>query len=276
MLTQGALVNLAGITDPQEKRKIIGSSFIDVFEEQAEALGQVDFLAQGTLYPDVIESVSVVGQSAMIKSHHNVGGLPARMRMTLVEPLRDTLVQAMLPSPMFGNRWRWNATRGLALLRRTGGRKVPAPILRMRSDDLLAAVFPDQVACQENRSGPIEPPDHPLVNETILNCLHEAMDLDGLIAIVEGRGAGADLAQLDDELLAADVRRAAGPNADLALAPVVATATEPEPPPINIYAPETPAIVASVSAGLPVWPAAMVAAQAHFTAASLTDASPAR
>jgi hypothetical protein len=65
-------------------------------------------------------------------------------------------------------------------------------------------------------------------------------------------------------------------NADLALAPVVATATEPEPPPINIYAPETPAIVASVSAGLPVWPAAMVAAQAHFTAASLTDASPAR
>jgi len=65
-------------------------------------------------------------------------------------------------------------------------------------------------------------------------------------------------------------------NADLALAPVVATATEPEPPPINIYAPETPAIVASVSAGLPVWPAAMVAAQAHFTAASLTDASTAR
>jgi ATP-dependent Lhr-like helicase len=106
------------------------------------------------------------------------------------QTLRDTLVQAMLPSPMFGNRWRWNATRGLALLRRTGGRKVPAPILRMRSDDLLAAVFPDQVACQENRSGPIEPPDHPLVNETILNCLHEAMDLDGLIGIVEAMERG--------------------------------------------------------------------------------------
>ncbi|HWD72122.1 MAG TPA: DEAD/DEAH box helicase [Actinomycetota bacterium] len=104
--------------------------------------------------------------------------------------LRDTLVQAVLPSPIFGNRWRWNATRGLALLRRTGGRKVPAPILRMRSDDLLAAVFPDQVACQENRSGPIEPPDHPLVNETILNCLHEAMDLDGLIGIVEAMDRG--------------------------------------------------------------------------------------
>src|SRR5437879_9525593 len=77
------------------------------------------------------------------------------------QTLRDTLVQAVLPSPIFGNRWRWHATRGLALLRRTGGRKGPAPILRMRSDDLLAAVFPDQVACQENRSGPIEPPDHP-------------------------------------------------------------------------------------------------------------------
>src|SRR5437870_1560456 len=60
----------------------------------------------------------------------------------------------------------------------------------MRSDDLLAAVFPDQVACQENRSGPIEPPDHPLVNETILNCLHEAMDLDGLIGIVEAMDRG--------------------------------------------------------------------------------------
>ncbi len=106
------------------------------------------------------------------------------------QTLRDTLVQAVLPSPIFGNRWRWNATRGLALLRRTGGRKVPAPILRMRSDDLLAAVFPDQVACQENRSGPIEPPDHPLVNETILNCLHEAMDLDGLIGIVEAMDRG--------------------------------------------------------------------------------------
>ena len=106
------------------------------------------------------------------------------------QTLKETLIQAMLPSPMFGNRWRWNATRGLALLRHSGGRKVPAPVLRMRSDDLLAAVFPDQVACQENRSGPIEPPDHPLVNETILNCLHEAMDLDGLVEIVTAIEAG--------------------------------------------------------------------------------------
>jgi GMP synthase (glutamine-hydrolysing) len=83
------LERLAGVTDPEQKRKIIGATFIDVFEEQAAAMGQVDFLAQGTLYPDVIESVSIVGQSALIKSHHNVGGLPERMRMKLVEPLRE-------------------------------------------------------------------------------------------------------------------------------------------------------------------------------------------
>jgi GMP synthase (glutamine-hydrolysing) len=83
------LDRLAGIVDPEQKRKIIGATFIDVFEEQATAVGQVDFLAQGTLYPDVIESVAIVGQSSLIKSHHNVGGLPDRMRMKLVEPLRE-------------------------------------------------------------------------------------------------------------------------------------------------------------------------------------------
>jgi GMP synthase (glutamine-hydrolysing) B subunit len=75
------LDRLAGVTDPEKKRKIIGATFIDVFEAEAAKLGQVDFLAQGTLYPDVIESIAIVGQSSMIKSHHNVGGLPARMRM---------------------------------------------------------------------------------------------------------------------------------------------------------------------------------------------------
>ena len=83
------LSRLAGVTDPEQKRKIIGNTFIDVFEVEAHKLGQVDFLGQGTLYPDVIESVPVVGQSAVIKSHHNVGGLPERMRMSLVEPLRE-------------------------------------------------------------------------------------------------------------------------------------------------------------------------------------------
>jgi GMP synthase (glutamine-hydrolysing) len=83
------LTALAGVTDPERKRKIIGGTFIDVFEKKAAALGSFDFLAQGTLYPDVIESVSVVGPSSAIKSHHNVGGLPDRMRFKLVEPLRE-------------------------------------------------------------------------------------------------------------------------------------------------------------------------------------------
>jgi GMP synthase (glutamine-hydrolysing) len=83
------LDRLAGVIDPEQKRKVIGATFIEVFEEQATRLGRVDFLAQGTLYPDVIESVAIVGQSALIKSHHNVGGLPDRMRMKLVEPLRE-------------------------------------------------------------------------------------------------------------------------------------------------------------------------------------------
>ena len=83
------LDRLAGVTDPERKRKIIGALFIDVFEAVAAARGQFDFLAQGTLYPDVIESVSVVGPSSAIKSHHNVGGLPDRLRFSLVEPLRE-------------------------------------------------------------------------------------------------------------------------------------------------------------------------------------------
>jgi GMP synthase (glutamine-hydrolysing) len=80
---------LKGVTDPETKRKIIGKTFIDVFEAKANELGHFDFLGQGTLYPDVIESVSVVGPAAAIKSHHNVGGLPDRMKFKLVEPLRQ-------------------------------------------------------------------------------------------------------------------------------------------------------------------------------------------
>ncbi len=84
------LDGLAGVTDPEAKRKFIGKTFIDVFEEEAKKIGGADFLAQGTLYPDVIESVSFTGgPSVTIKSHHNVGGLPERMNMKLVEPLRE-------------------------------------------------------------------------------------------------------------------------------------------------------------------------------------------
>src|SRR5207249_2351674 len=79
----------AGITDAEQKRRIIGNEFIQVFEEESARFGQAQFLVQGTLYPDVIESVSVRGPSATIKSHHNVGGLPERMRLELLEPLRE-------------------------------------------------------------------------------------------------------------------------------------------------------------------------------------------
>jgi ATP-dependent Lhr-like helicase len=106
--------------------------------------------------------------------------------------VEEALVQAALISPLFANRWRWNATRALALLRFSGGRKVPLQIQRMRAEDLLAAVFPAQVACQDNHGGgPIEPPDHPLVNETIANCLHEAMDLEGLKDVLARIESGA-------------------------------------------------------------------------------------
>ena len=83
------LDRLKGVTDPEQKRKIIGATFIDVFEQRANELGGFSFLGQGTLYPDVIESASVHGPAVVIKSHHNVGGLPERMNFTLVEPLRD-------------------------------------------------------------------------------------------------------------------------------------------------------------------------------------------
>jgi GMP synthase (glutamine-hydrolysing) len=83
------LERLAGVEDPEDKRKTIGRTFVEVFEEGARRLGGADFLAQGTLYPDVIESVSFKGPSVTIKSHHNVGGLPERMNLTLVEPLRE-------------------------------------------------------------------------------------------------------------------------------------------------------------------------------------------
>jgi ATP-dependent Lhr-like helicase len=104
--------------------------------------------------------------------------------------LERDLTQALLASPMFTNRWRWNATRALALRRFEGGKRVPMALQRMRAEDLLAAVFPAQLMCQDNRVGPIELPDHPLVAQTVRDCLHEAMDLDGLLEILERIEAG--------------------------------------------------------------------------------------
>src|SRR5205807_7987559 len=92
------------------------------------------------------------------------------------ETVQDVLVQAACASPIFGTRWRWDANRSLALLRFQGGKKVPPQIQRMRSDDLLASVFPDVAACQENIVGDIQIPNHPLVNEVMKDVLTEAMD----------------------------------------------------------------------------------------------------
>jgi len=94
--------------------------------------------------------------------------------------VRPLLVQALLAAPMFGTRWRWNASVALALLRFRGGRKVPPQLQRMEAEDLMATIFPDQVACGENIVGDREIPEHPLVRQTIDDCLHEAMDIDGL------------------------------------------------------------------------------------------------
>jgi ATP-dependent helicase Lhr and Lhr-like helicase len=140
------------------------------FELQAAATDDGVILSLGEQHSFALESVF-----GMVRSH----------------AFREDLVQAALLAPMFGNRWRWNATRALALLRFAGGRKVPMPLQRMRAEDLLAAVFPAQLACGDNQVGPIEPPDHPLVQETLDNCLEEAMDAAGLHAVLERIESGA-------------------------------------------------------------------------------------
>jgi ATP-dependent helicase Lhr and Lhr-like helicase len=104
--------------------------------------------------------------------------------------VRDTLAHAILDSPMFQARWRWNLNRALMVLRFRGGRRNPPPIQRMESDDLLAAVFPQAAACQDNLTGPIEIPDHVLVRQTIDDTLHEALDVDGLEMLLQRIEAG--------------------------------------------------------------------------------------
>lgn len=144
------LGELDGVSDPERKRKIIGKLFIDVFEAEAKKIGGADFLAQGTLYPDVIESVSAIGgPSVTIKSHHNVGGLPERMNMQLVEPLRDLFkdeVRALgrelgLPDAFIGRHP--FPGPGLAI-------RIPGEITRDKADTLRKA---DAIYLEELRTG---------------------------------------------------------------------------------------------------------------------------
>src|SRR5690606_10132273 len=116
--------------------------------------------------------------------------LPEVARYLSPATARDVLVQALLDAPMFGARWRWNATNALALPRMSGGRKVPPQLQRMRAEDLLAAVFPDQVACLENIVGEREVPDHPLVEQTMTDCTAEAMNTEGWLAVLRRIHAG--------------------------------------------------------------------------------------
>ncbi len=104
--------------------------------------------------------------------------------------VREVLVQALLDAPMFEVRWRWNASTALAVLRRRGGDRVPPQIQRSVSEDLIAQVFPDQIACLENIAGDREVPDHPLVSQTIKDCLHEAMDVDTLESVLKTMKGG--------------------------------------------------------------------------------------
>ena len=109
-----------------------------------------------------------------------------------VETVQEILEQAALASPIFATRWRWDANRSLALLRFQGGKKVPPYIQRIRSDDLLASVFPDVSACQENIEGDIQIPDHPLIQEVMKDVLTEAMDIEGLRQLLDGHSRRVD------------------------------------------------------------------------------------
>ena len=128
------------------------------------------------------ELQAAANDDAMVLSlgpHHSfpLADVPRFLR---TEGLEATLIQAVLPTPLFTARWRWNLNRSLAVLRFRGGKKNPPAIQRMESDDLMAAVFPQAAACQENVAGPIDIPDHPLVRQTMHDCLTDAMDIDGL------------------------------------------------------------------------------------------------
>src|SRR5207302_849516 len=152
-----------------------------------EAPGRTDELSEevSRLRSDVAEQLDAGGRAAAVahvRQQSGVEDVPGFLRSHNVQ---DAVSQAVLRSPMFTARWRWNLNRALAVLRRKGGRLNPFNIQRMEADDLMAAVFPSLAACQDNvPPGPIEIPDHVLVRETMGDCLHEAMDIEGLKALV--------------------------------------------------------------------------------------------
>ena len=138
------------------------------------------------------ELQAAASDDAMLLSIGANNSFPLTDMFDLVKPqwVEEAVEQSLLVSPMFGARWRWNATRALAILRQRQGKKVPPQIQRMRADDLMAAVFPKLVGCQENQTGPIEIPDHPIVRQTVYDCMHEAMDIDGLKDVLDRIEAG--------------------------------------------------------------------------------------
>jgi ATP-dependent Lhr-like helicase len=134
------------------------------------------------------ELQAAASDDAMLLSIGPNNSFPLEAMFDLVKPpwLRESVEQSLLvaQAPMWNARWRWNATRALAILRQRNGKRVPPPLQRMKADDLMAAVFPRLVACQENVTGSIEMPDHPLVRQSMEDCLTEAMDLDGLFEVL--------------------------------------------------------------------------------------------
>ena len=140
------------------------------FELQASALDDSIVLSLGPTHSFALEEVSGFLKAATV---------------------RDVLIQALLDAPMFATRWRWAATGALAIRRMNGGKRVPPQFQRSDAEDLLTVVFPDQVACAENLTGPREVPDHPLVQQTLHDCLHEVMDISGLERLLQGVETGA-------------------------------------------------------------------------------------
>jgi ATP-dependent Lhr-like helicase len=139
-----------------------------------------------------VELQAAATEDAIVLSLGPTHSFPLEDVFRFLQPdnVRGVLVQAMLDAPMFQTRWRWNATRALALLRFRGGKKVPPHFQRTEAEDLLALCFPDQVACLENVAGDRDIPDHPLVQQTIDDCLHEAMDIEGLEGFLRRMQAG--------------------------------------------------------------------------------------